>query len=490
MAKSIFKNYIYNVAYQIATLLLPLVTTPYVSRVLLPEGIGTAAFINSITQYFIIAGTLGISMYGNRQIAYCRDDRLKLSETFWSIYSLQIVFSIMSTFAYIFFVMIFVDPNIRLLYFISGISLFGMMMDITWYFNGQEEFQKTVTRNLIVKLVGILLIFTLVKDFNDLWLYIFISSFTSFLGQAIMWVYIPKEVQKVKISKGEIFSHFLPALKIFIPQIAIQVYTVMDKTMIGVISNTAEVAYYENSQRIVKMALGLATSLGIVMMPRISNYFANKEYENITKYINKSFIYISFLTFPLTFGIMGIAPEFVPWFFGEAFLPVIPNMIIISPIMIAIGWSNILGVQLMLPIKKEKEFTISVTSGAIVNFLLNIVLINKFNSLGAAMSSVIAESLVTTVRFIYMKKYVDLMTLLKVIRKYSIGSLIIFSVVRIIGYFMGISILTKILQIICGIIVYAMYSFLTHSEVVFYFINRFLKKCGVFKKLSLSLNYS
>lgn len=478
MAKSIFRNYLFNVAYQIATLLLPLVTTPYVSRVLMPEGVGTAAFINSITQYFIIAGTLGINMYGNRQIAYCRDDRLKLSETFWSIYSLQIVFSIMSTFAYIFFVMIFVDPNIRLLYFISGIRLFGMMMDITWYFNGQEEFQKTVTRNLIVKLVGIVLIFTLVKDLNDLWLYIFISSFTFFLGQAIMWVYIPKEVQKVKISKGEIFSHFLPALKIFIPQIAIQVYTVVDKTMIGVISNTAEVAYYENSQRIVKMALGLATSLGIVMMPRISNYFANKEYENITKHINKSFIYISFLTFPLTFGIMGIAPEFVPWFFGGAFLPVIPNMIIISPIMIAIGWSNILGVQLMLPIKKEKQFTISVTSGAIVNFLLNIVLIKNFNSIGAAVSSVIAEFLVTFIMFIYMKKFIQLRILSKVMIKYLLGSIIMYFIVRMIAYFMGVSILTTVVQVVVGITVYAIYSLLTKSEVIFYFINRFLKKDG------------
>jgi len=476
MAKSIFRNYLFNVAYQIATLLLPLVTTPYVSRVLLPEGVGTAAFINSITQYFIIAGTLGISMYGNRQIAYCRNDRLKLSKTFWSIYSLQVIFSIMSTLAYIFFVMIFVDPNMRLLYFISGIHLFGMMMDITWYFNGQEEFQKTVTRNLIVKLVGIFLIFTLVKDINDLWLYIFISSFTFFLGQAIMWVYIPKEVQKVKISKGEIFSHFLPALKIFIPQVAIQVYTVMDKTMIGVISNTAEVAYYENSQRIVIMALGLATSLGVVMMPRISNYFANKEYENIIKYINKSFIYISFLTFPLTFGIMGIAPEFVPWFFGEAFLPVIPNMIIISPIMIAIGWSNILGVQLMLPIKKEKEFTISVICGAIVNFLLNLVLIRYYNSIGAAISSVLAEFLVTYVQCIIMRKYIEIKYLSKFMLKYLLGAIIMYFSVRMIAYFMGVSILTTIVQVAVGITVYAIYSILTKSEVIFYFIDKIFKR--------------
>ena len=476
MAKSIFRNYLFNVAYQVATLFLPLVTTPYISRVLLPEGIGTAAFIGSITNYFILAATLGINLYGNREVAYCREDRIKLSKTFWSIYTLQLICSVFSIIAYVLFVIFFVDENIRFLYFISGINLLGTMFDITWYFYGQEEFQKTVTRNLIVRLIGVVLIFTLVKDINDLWLYILISSFTSFFGQAIMWIFIPKEVKSIKLKKSDIFRHFLPTIKLLIPQIAIQIYTVMDKTMIGVIANTSEVAYYENAQKIIKMALGVATALGTVLMPRISNYFANDDYENIRKYIYKSFVYISFLTFPLSFGIMGLAPEFVTWFFGNAFIPVVSNMIIISPIMIAIGWSNILGIQLMLPVGKEKEFTISVTLGAIVNFLLNIVLINKFNSLGAAMSSVIAEFLVTIVMFNYMKKYVDLRSLLKIMSKYLVGSLIMFSVVRIIGYFMGSSILTTILQIICGIIVYAIYSILTHSEVVFYFINRFLRK--------------
>jgi len=476
MAKSIFKNYLYNVAYQIATLLVPLITTPYISRVLLPEGVGTAAFINSITSYFVIAGTLGISLYGNRQIAYYREDKVEMSKTFWSIFSLKLIFSSLSIIAYVFFVQFFVDPNLQMLYWISGFHLFGMMMDITWFFNGQEEFQKTVTRNLIIKLIGVVLIFSLVKDINDLWLYIFISSFTAFLGQAIMWIYIPKEVVKTKIRRSDIFSHFLPALKIFIPQIAIQIYTVMDKTMIGIISNTSEVAYYENSQKIVRMALGLATSLGVVMMPRISNYFAREEYNKIKEYTTKSFVYISFLTFPLTFGLMGIAKEFVPWFFGEAFLPVIPNMILISPIMLAIGWSNIIGIQMMLPMKKELGFTLSVTLAAVVNFILNLFLIQSFQSLGAAISSVIAEFLVTFIQFLMMRRFIQTKLLLEVFLKYLIGSLLMLFVIRLIGYFMGVSIITTVIQIVSGTLVYGVYSILTKSEVVFYFIHKFFKR--------------
>lgn len=476
MAKSMFKNYLYNVAYQIATLLVPLITTPYISRVLLPEGVGTAAFINSITSYFVIAGTLGISLYGNRQIAYYREDKVEMSKTFWSIFSLKLIFSSLSIIAYAFFVHFFVDPNLKMLYWISGFHLLGMMMDITWFFNGQEEFQKTVTRNLIIKLIGVVLIFSLVKDINDLWVYIFISSFTFFLGQAIMWIYIPKEVVKTKIRRSDIFSHFLPTLKIFIPQIAIQIYTVMDKTMIGIISNTSEVAYYENSQKIVKMALGLATSLGVVMMPRISNYFAREEYNKIKEYTTKSFVYISFLTFPLTFGLMGIAKEFVPWFFGEAFLPVIPNMILISPIMLAIGWSNIIGVQMMLPMKKELGFTIAVTSAAVVNFTLNLFLIKSFQSFGAAISSVIAEFLVTFIMFFMMRRFIQTKLLLEVFLKYLIGSLLMFFLIRLIGYFMGVSIITTVIQIVSGTLVYGVYSILTKSEVVFYFIHKFFKR--------------
>jgi O-antigen/teichoic acid export membrane protein len=476
MAKSIFKNYAYNVAYQIVTLLVPLIITPYISRVLLPEGVGTAAFINSITSYFVIAGTLGISLYGNRQIAYFREDKLEMSKVFWSIFSLKLVFSSFSIISYALFVHFFVAPNLQLLYWVAGFQLFAMMMDITWFFQGLEDFQKTVTRNLIIRLISIVLIFSLVKDINDLWLYIFISSFTSFLGQAIMWIYVPKEVVKTKIRRNDIFSHFLPTLKIFIPQIAGLIYTVMDRTMLGIISNASEVAYYENSQKIVRMALGLATSLGVVMMPRISNYFANKDFENIKKYTTKSFIYISFLTFPLTFGLMGIAKEFVPWFFGESFLPVIPNMILISPIMLAVGWSHIIGVQMMLPMKKEFGFTISVTSAAVVNFVLNLFLIKSFQSLGAAFSSVIAEFLVTSVQFIIMRSFIQTKLLLKVFLKYLIGSILMFFIIRLIGYFMGVSIITTVIQIVTGIIIYGIYSVLTKSEVVFYFINRIFKR--------------
>jgi O-antigen/teichoic acid export membrane protein len=476
MAKSIFKNYVYNVAYQIVTLLLPLITTPYISRVLLPEGVGTAAFINSITSYFVIAGTLGISLYGNRQIAYFREDKLEMSKVFWSIFTLKLIFSSFSIISYVFFVHFFVAPSLQMLYWISGFQLFAMMTDITWFFQGLEDFQKTVTRNLIIRLISVVLIFSLVKDINDLWLYIFISSFTAFLGQAIMWIYIPKEVVKTKINRNDIFSHFLPTLKIFIPQIAVQIYTVMDKTMLGMITNASEVAYYENSQKIVKMTMGLATSLGIVMMPRISNYFAKKDFENIKRYTTKSFIYMSFLTFPLTFGLMGIAKEFVPWFFGESFLPVIPNIILISPIILAISWSYIMGVQMMLPMKKELGYTIALTSAAVVNFVLNLFLIKSFQSLGAAISSVIAEFLVTFVEFIMMRNFIQTKLLLKVFLKYLIGAVLMFFIVRLVGYFMGVSIITTVIQIVTGTIIYGIYSILTKSEVVFYFINRFFKK--------------
>jgi O-antigen/teichoic acid export membrane protein len=250
----------------------------------------------------------------------------------------------------------------------------------------------------------------------------------------------------------------------------------MDKTMIGLITNSSEVAFYENSQKIVKMTLMVATSLGVVMMPRISNYFANKDFNNIKKYTTKSFIYISFLTFPMTFGLMGIAPEFVPWFFGDAFLPVIPNMMIISPIMIAIGWSNIIGVQMMIPMKKELGFTLSVGAAALVNFFMNLFLIKIYQSSGAAISSVIAEFLVTIIQFLIMKKFIQFNVLYKKIFRYLIGSLLMLLVIRIIGSFMGVSIWTTVIQILAGIIFYFLYSFITKSEVIYFFFDKVIKK--------------
>ncbi|QAA34762.1 flippase [Clostridium manihotivorum] len=449
----IAKNYIYNMLYQIVTLIIPLITVPYVSRVLGKEGVGTNSYTLSIVQYFVLFGMMGITLYGNRVIATVRENKKKLSEDFFSIYCLQLFMCTLASIGYIVFTIYFVEED-RYIYLIQSLYLIAAAVDISWLFMGLEQFKKTVTRNTIIKIIGLVLVFVFVKKSSDLWIYVLILGSTAILGQAIMWFYLKSTVSLVKINIKMIRSHFIPCLSLFIPQIAIQIYVLLNKTMIGSIATKGDVGIYENSDKIVKMTLAIVTSLGTVMLPRISNTFAKGNLKKVSYYIIQSLNFVSLLSIAIMFGLAGIAKEFVPWFFGKEFLQCTNNIIIISPIVFFIAWSNVLGIQYLVPTGKNKAFTLSVTFGAIVNIILNVFFIRLYKSFGASISTVISEAVVTTVQVIIIRKEVNIFKTLSEIIKYFISGVIMFVAIRIIGNKLGSGMVTTIVQIIAGSFVY------------------------------------
>ena len=234
MKKSITKNYLYNLSYQILVMIIPLITTPYVSRVLGATNIGIYSYTLSITTFFILFGSLGIALYGQREIAYEQDDKKKYSYTFWEIVVLRCITMTISTLIY-YFVFAVGNNDYNLYYKILIVELIGNMIDISWFFQGLEEFKKTVLRNTLVKLISLVLILTLVKKPDDLPIYFVIYVLSTLLGNLSLWLYLPKYLTKVKIKDLKIFRHLKPTISLFIPQIAIQVYTLLVKTMIGTI---------------------------------------------------------------------------------------------------------------------------------------------------------------------------------------------------------------------------------------------------------------
>ena len=273
MTKSIKINFIYNLIFQIVTLCLPLITVPYTSRVLGREGIGLYSYTLSITQYFIIIGTLGMSLYGNRAIAYVRDNKKELSKTFWAILVLRIL---TTTISLIMYLSIFcLNNENKIMYLIQALNILAATIDISWLYMGLEDFRKTVTRGLVVKILCVLSIFIFVREQSDLWIYTLINALMLVLGNGFMWLYLPKAVDKTKITFKDMKIHLIPTLQMFIPQIAIQVYAVLDKTMLGILATKGDVGIYEQSQKIVKIVGGLVTSLGVVMLPRMCITFAN-----------------------------------------------------------------------------------------------------------------------------------------------------------------------------------------------------------------------
>lgn len=450
----VVKNFLYNLSYQILAIILPLITVPYVSNILGASGIGKYAFTHANMQYFVIFGMVGIALYGNRQIAYVREDKSKLRNTFYSIYLLQLITTSISFILFTIFVLVFNSNDYKMLYMVQGINIIAAMFDISWLFMGLEQFKKTVVRNTIVKLASLASIFIFVKDANDVLIYTLILSLSALLGNLTFWLYVPKSIGFNNVKIRGLLTHLKASLALFIPQIAIQIYVLLDKTLLGILSDNIQVGYYENSQKIVKIVLTIATAVGTVMMPKIANTVASGDMKKVKYYVKNSFFFVSALSIPLMFGLMGVAKELSPWFFGDNFKGIEKLIIVSTFIILAISWSNVLGMQLLVPLNKTKEFTISVTAGAVINFVLNIIFLRYMGAIGACLSTIIAESTVTSVQFYFIRDFIKPFELIKQVIIFIPCAIIMFIVVRIIGNLMGASIITNIIQGICGAITY------------------------------------
>lgn len=478
MKNSVKKNYIYNLMYQILVILLPLITAPYISRVLGAENIGIYSYTTSISAYFILFGSLGVSLYAQREIAFHQDNKKENTKTFIEIVLLRTITMFISI--AVFCITFVSNGEYGYFYKILIVELIAQCLDISWFFIGLEDFKKTVSRNLIIKFISVVSIFVLVKTPEDLNIYFWIYVLSVLIGNLSLWFYLPKYLVKVNVKELNIFKHLRPTLALFIPEIAIQVYTVLDKTMIGAIwEDKSEVGYYQQSEKIIKLLLTIITSLGTVLLPRIASCFANNKKQEVFGYLKKSFNFVFILAFPMVFGIIAVADKFVPLFFGPGYDKVVILMSVISPIILFIGMSNVIGKQYLLPTKRQKQYTISVVTGAVVNLIMNSCLIWKFGALGASIGTVIAEFTVTLVQLIFVRKEFDIKGILKLSIKYIISSIIMFVACKLVGLFSVNDFVSIVLQVGVGTIVYILMLLVLKDKFTFDMINEVKNK--VFK---------
>ena len=473
--KSVTKNYIYNLAYQILIIILPIITTPYISRILGVENIGIFSYTLSISAFFILFGSLGMALYGKREIAYLQKDRKKYTIAFWEILLLRVITMSISLTV---FCLTFVRNGQYQNYFkILILEIIANCIDISWFFQGLEEFKKTVIRNMIVKLISVICIFTFVKTKQDLTKYFIIYVMSVLLGNGSLWLYLPRFLDKIRIKNLNIKKHFKPTISIFLPQIAVEIYTILDRTMIGLIINDkSEVGFYDQSQKIIKMLLTVITSLGTVMLPRIANNYVNGKKKKIVKYMKKSFNMVFFLSFPMIFGIISVSAIFVPKFFGEGYDKVAVLMNVISPIILLIGLSNVVGTQYLLPTKRQKEYTISVVCGAIVNFIINMSLIWKYGAIGASIGTVIAEFTVTAIQVYFIRKDFNIRKIVKLSKNYIISSSIMFVICLVIRSIVRKPYFSMALQVFIGAVVYLTILLVLEDQFIYEIINRIKKR--------------
>lgn len=454
--ESIKKNYIYNTLYQILTLITPLITAPYISRVLGSNGVGIYSFTNSIVTYFTLFAALGTVSYGQREIAMHRDNPEESSRLFWEIEILSLATTGCATVAW--FIWIIISTQYTAYYAVLTMSVLAVAFDISWYFGGFEKFKYIVIRNTLVKLAGIALLFLFVREKTDTLLYVGIMAATGLLGNISMWTYLPKMLTKVDIHSLHPFKvHLKQTFAYFIPTIATSVYTVLDKTMIGAITKSeSQNGYYEQATKIIRMVESLLFSLNTVMTSRQSYLFAEGKNDEIKDKINKSFEYLFALAIACMFGVIGIARNFVPWFFGNGYEPVIGLLYLMSPLPFIICISNILGNQYLTPSGQRARSSKGIIAGALTNFILNSAFIPYFGADGATVASVAAE-LVISIIYVHMSKgYVSWKQLGSVAWKKIIAGIVMLAVVWTIEVNHIGSIFVTVFQVIVGACVYGM----------------------------------
>lgn len=402
--KSLKSNFIFNIFRIITNLLFPIITFPYISRILNPVGIGKVTFTNSISAYFLMFASLGIPLYGIREVAKVRDSKEKLQKITSEILFLNFITTVVVVDLYFIFLYLGYLGKERTLLEIMSINIFLTFIGVEWFYQGMEEYRYITIRSIVFRIVALILIFTKVKTKDDYIAYAMITILSA-VGANILNFFNLKKFIKLSFKNLDMKRHLKPILTIFSMNIAISVYTNLDNVMLGYRSTENAVGLYSSGIKLVKLVLGIVTSLGAVMLPRISNYIHNGLEKKLETLLDKAFKFIMLLSLPCFLGLYLTSKEIILIFSGMGFLDSINTMKYLTPIIIFIALSNFIGIQILYPRGEEKKVLISVIIGAIINFSLNWILIPKYAQNGAAISTTIAEGIVLLVQIILGYKY-------------------------------------------------------------------------------------
>lgn len=479
--KSVTENVFFNMLYQVLVTVLPFVTTPYIARNLGLSANGVHSFTESIVTYFIIFGAIGTSLYGIRKIAYVRDDEEELARVTKEIISLRLILTLITLAIYV--PLLCFNNEYAYIYRIQIINIIANGIDITWFYQGVEDFKKVTIRNLIVKFLYVVCLFIFIKEPSDLPWYVFLIVISSLIGNLIMVYYLPQYVDLRKGKKLNLLSHLKPSFVLFIPQAMNYIYALIDRSMLGWLTNTDNVGLYDQAQRIVRMITAILQSVGYVMMARVANLTMSNDREGIIAYIRKSVNFNLFIAFPAMFGILGVADDFIPFFLGQEYVDVAPILKVLSILVFTTSMNSLMGVQLLIPLGKEKVYTIATAVGAIISVVGNLLLIPKLEIFGSCIAYIVAETAVFVISYWNLRDMFNLGRLLKDNISIILGSVLMYIVVRVIAIF-DMNIIVKLLcELMGGASVYFAIAFITKNETflmildkVFSFLKGFINK--------------
>ncbi len=409
MKSNLGANILYQIIYQMLILILPVATSPYISRILGAEQLGIYSYTYSIAYYFALVAALGINNHGSRVIAEAKHDKKRLNQVFSDLFTLHALIAIIVFAIYIFYLFfIFQEVKVKIYLAIQIFYVLSVFFDINWLFFGLEQFKITVTRNMIVKIITVLSIFIFIKEETDLWKYCFIMSFGFLVSQSVVWMFVKKYVSFVKPKWDGMKKNIIPMIILFVPTVAVSLYKIMDKIMLGNMSVKAEVGYYENSEKIINMLVGVITAVGTVMLPKMSSLVSKGEKKLVEYYMSLSIKLVICFSIALSFGLVAIAFQFSTAFFGEKFAECGYLIMILACSVPFIAFANVIRTQYLIPNHRDKLYLVSVMAGALVNIIINVYLIPIMKARGAAVGTVCAEATVCMIQTFAVSKSINL----------------------------------------------------------------------------------
>ena len=482
MNKKTIKNYIYNLIQQVLLVVSPLITIPFLSRSLGAEGIGTYSYAFALTNYFTLVATLGCDVYGRREISYVKNSLMDRGKKFWSIQIIKTICTLLVSVAYIIFSL---NNSNKTLLLILTFHLINVPLNIGWFYQGTEKFKKITIRTIFLKLAELLFVVFCIHSKNDLIKYTFGSSFINFLTFFVLWLDIKNDIKFEKITLKDVKYDLKNCLQFFLPAIATSVYTLLDKTMLGILTRGyTENGYYEQAQKINIVLLRVVLSLGLVLLPQIAGAFKEGNKKQVKDLVNKSGKYVFFISLPIALGLICISDNFVPWFFGNGYNKVSELLKLSGFILIVQGLDDVFGMQYLVNVGKQKQYIISIFSGALTNFIFNLILIPKFASAGAIIASFIGELVIVLVQMYYVKDNINLKRFFQQSKNYVIASLSMLILIPL-NNFLKVSILNTVIMTGLGMIIYFITLFILKDDTLINVIKKIKDKIKL-KRIKIS----
>lgn len=407
--KSIAKNSIFNVLYRLMNMVFPLVTSVYISHILMADGVGRVSYAQNIVQYFVLLAPLGITNYGTREIAKMRTQKVASDKLFSELFLINLSSTVLCSVA--FYGIVLVSDwfaNDRALFLVAGIQILLNAINVEWYYQGQEEYVYIAVRSMMVKAASLVAMLIFVRTAEDYVIYALIYIL-GFAGNYIFNVYnLWRKGVRINFSKLSFKTHFKPILILFSSNIAVELYVLLGTTMLGVFCEDEIVGYYNNAVKLVKIIVGLITAIGCVLLPRLSHYKNLGRMDECNMLISRVTMVMFLFSVPCGIGVAILAENLVYVMFGASFLPAVITVQIASVLVYVLGFSNLFGTQVLLTFNQEKKLLLCTIAGALSNIALNILLIPKYQHNGAAVATVISETIVTIMTAAMSHKYIKL----------------------------------------------------------------------------------